>query len=69
MKKIGIALVVAGLVISIFTGISFRKEESLLEIGDYEITREKEKEVNWPQWAGIVVVVAGMALVLFGKKK
>lgn len=69
MKKLGIALVVIGIVISLFTGISFRKEESLVEIGDYEITQEQEKEVNWPRWIGVVVVVAGVSLLIFGRKK
>lgn len=69
MKKFGIALVIIGLLITIFTSISFTTEESLLEIGDLEITHQKEREVNWPRWAGVVVVVGGVALILFDRKK
>jgi uncharacterized membrane protein YdcZ (DUF606 family) len=69
MKKIGIALVIIGLLITIFTSISFTTEESLLEIGDLEVTHEKENEVNWPRWAGVLVMVGGAALILFDRKK
>lgn len=69
MKKFGIALVIIGLLITIFTSIGFTTEESLLKIGDLEVTHEKEREVNWPRWAGVVVVVGGVALILFDRKK
>jgi uncharacterized membrane protein YdcZ (DUF606 family) len=69
MKKIGIALVIIGIVITVFSGISFKHEESLLEVGDYEVTQEKEKEVTWPRWLGLAVVVAGGAIFVFARKK
>jgi hypothetical protein len=69
MRKFGIVLVIVGIVISVFTGITFKREESVVEIGDVEVTREKEKEVNWPQWAGVAVGVAGVILFFAGRKK
>lgn len=55
MRKLGIVLVIVGIVISVFTGITVKQEESVVEIGEIEVTREKEREVNWPQWVGIMV--------------
>ncbi len=69
MKKLGIALIILGIVITVFSGITFQQEESIVEIGDVEVTREREREVNWPQWAGVVVVVAGAVVLLAGRKK
>ena len=69
MKKIGIILIILGIVISVFSGITFRQEEEILEIGDIEVTREKEREVNWPQWAGVVVIAAGVVIFIVGHKK
>ncbi len=69
MRKIGIALIVIGIVVTIFSGISFQKEESVVEIGDYEITREEDKELSWPRWVGIAVIGGGVVLLLAGSRK
>ncbi len=69
MKKFGITLIILGIVISVFSGITFTQEEEIVEIGDIEVTREKEREVNWPQWAGVVVIAAGVIVFIAGHKK
>lgn len=69
MKKVGIVIIVVGILITIFTGISFKTEEEIVEIGEFELTREEEKKVNWAPWVGVVVVAAGAVLVLTAKKK
>jgi drug/metabolite transporter (DMT)-like permease len=69
MKKAGIVIIVVGILITIFTGISFKTEEEVLEIGDYELTREEEHEVNWAPWVGVVVAAAGVVVMLTAKKK
>lgn len=68
MKTIGIILIVAGVAITIFTGVSFQQEESVVEIGDLEVTQEKEKEVEWPRWAGIAAIAGGGVLFLIGRR-
>lgn len=69
MKKIGIGLIIIGIVITVFSGISFKTEESIVEVGDFELTREKEKEVTWPRWAGVGVAVGGVFVFLMGSRK
>lgn len=69
MKKVGIVIIVVGILITIFTGISFKTEEEIIEIGEFELTREEEQEVNWAPWVGVVVVAAGAVVVLTAKKK
>lgn len=70
MKYIGIAIIVIGLAMTFFSGVSIKREEELLEIGEYELTREEEEDVNWPRWAGLTAIGAGVIiLVVAGKKK
>jgi len=69
MKKLGILLIIVGIAITIFSGISFKTEESVVEIGEYEVTREEEKEVTWPRWAGIGVIGGGVLVFLLGSRK
>jgi len=68
MKTIGIILIVAGIATTIFTGVSFKQEESVLEVGDVEVTQEKEEEVEWPRWAGIAAIAGGGVLFLLGRR-
>ena len=70
MKYLGIAIIVIGLAMTIFSGVSVKKEEEILEIGEYELTREDEKNVNWPRWAGLSAIGVGAVILIFaGKKK
>ncbi len=68
MQKLGIIIIVLGILLTIFSGISFKREDTLVEVGDIELTQEKEESVNWPQWLGIASIVGGVVIVLVGRK-
>ena len=69
MKKAGIVILIAGLLITIFTGINFVTEEEVLEVGGIEVTREKEHNFDWSPLVGIGVMVAGGVIYFLGRKK
>ncbi len=69
MKILGIILIVLGLLFTIYTGIDFKIEESVVELGDIEVTREKEKEVNWSPLLGAAAMVIGGVIVFVGSRK
>ncbi len=69
MKKLGIGLIILGIVVTIFSGISFKKEETVVEAGEFELTREEDKDITWPRWAGIAVIAGGVVVLLLGRKK
>jgi uncharacterized membrane protein YdcZ (DUF606 family) len=69
MKVTGIILLIAGLLLLIFTGIDFRTEETLLEVGNLELTGEEEHNVNWSPWLGAGIMVIGGILVFVGSRK
>ena len=69
MKILGIIIFVLGLLFTIYTGLDIKTEESVVELGDLEVTREKEKEVNWSPWMGAAAMVAGGILVFAGSRK
>lgn len=64
MKILGIVLIVAGIVMMIFRSINFTTKEKVADIGSVEINREKEQTVNWPLYAGAVVTVAGVIILV-----
>jgi len=64
MQKIGIGLIVLGLVGLLVSSISFSTQETVVDAGPLEVEREKEQSVPIPQTAAIVVALAGGALVV-----
>lgn len=69
MKKAGLILLVAGLLITIFTTVNFVTEEKVIEIGEIEVTRDKKNNLDWSPLVGVVVIVAGGLVYFLGKKK
>lgn len=63
MKGLGIALVVLGLVALIYGGISWTRRDTVVDAGPIEITTDKREGISIPPIAGVVAVVAGIALI------
>lgn len=68
MKNLGIALIVIGLVMVIIRGFNFTQEKEVVDLGRVEINRQETKTVTWPLYLGGVVLIAGIVLVVAGKK-
>lgn len=68
MKKIGIALIIIGLVVAIFTGVSFFTKEKVLDIGQIEVTKNEKHTATWSPLWGVGIMVVGVVLVLAGRK-
>ena len=60
-----IVLGVAGLAIGQF---SYTETKPVLKIGPMQVNTEEQHRVNIPTIAGVVVVVAGIALVLAARR-
>lgn len=68
MKKIGIALIIIGLVVAIFTGVSFFTKEKVLDVGQIEVTKNEKHTATWSPLWGVGIMVVGAVLVLAGRK-
>lgn len=69
MKTIGIILIIAGIAMFFVTGFSFTTEETVIDAGPIELSAEKEKNVNWPPYAGGASIITGLILLGVSKKK
>ncbi len=69
MKKLGIAILVIGLIITLITGFNYVTREKVVDIAEMEITMNKNHSVAWSPIAGIIVMVIGGGMILFGVKK
>jgi len=70
MKKgIGLILIVLGVVMLIWTGFTYTKKEKVVDAGPLQISADKKKSVNWPPYAGAVLLLGGVALLVVSKKE
>jgi hypothetical protein len=59
MKKTGIAILLVGLGLTIFTVFTIFTKEKVVDIGAIEITRDKPHHLNWSPLIGITVMLVG----------
>ena len=67
-KTIGIILLVVGIVMIIWTGFTYTKKEKVIDAGPIQVSADKQKTVNWPPYAGGILIVGGIILLVTGKK-
>ena len=67
-KTIGIVLMILGIVLLIWTGFTYTKKEKIIDAGPIQVSADREKSVNWPPYAGGIVLVVGAVLFISNKK-
>jgi hypothetical protein len=68
-KIIGVLLLVAGLAMLIWTGFSYTQREKVLDAGPVHLSADKQKTVSWPPYAGGVLIVGGVLVLVVGKRR
>ncbi|ODS57325.1 MAG: DUF3185 domain-containing protein [Acidobacteria bacterium SCN 69-37] len=68
MRLIGIVLIVLGVIGFVFGGISWTRDETVLDAGPIEIQAEKRESVPLTPVASGIAVLAGAVLVFAGKR-
>lgn len=68
-RTIGLILIVVGIVLLVWTGFTYTKKEKIIDAGPVQVSADREKTVNWPPYAGGIVLVVGAVLFIFGKKE
>jgi drug/metabolite transporter (DMT)-like permease len=67
-KLIGAVLIAAGVLALVYGGFSFTKKTHKVDIGVAELKLQDKEKVKVPTWAGVAAIVAGGALLAFGRK-
>jgi uncharacterized membrane protein len=69
ISVIGILLILAGIGVFAYQGFTYTKQEKIAQIGDVNITADTQKTVYFPPIVGGLALVAGLVLVVVGRKK
>ncbi|WP_432710600.1 hypothetical protein [Pedobacter sp.] len=68
-KTVGLILIVIGAILLIWTGFTYTKKEKIVDAGPIQISADREKTVNWPPYAGGIILVAGIVVLVTSKNK
>ncbi|MES2652650.1 MAG: hypothetical protein V4663_12980 [Bacteroidota bacterium] len=68
-RTIGIILIIVGIVLLVWTGFTYTKKEKIIDAGPIQVSADREKTINWPPYAGAIVLVVGAVLFISGKKR
>jgi hypothetical protein len=68
MKKTGIVIIILGLLLTVFTAVTFFTKERVVDIGDVHISRNKPHNLRWSPLIGIAVAGMGGLLLLVDSK-
>ena len=69
MKTAGWLLLVIGIVMIIIKGFSVPVEQKVIDVGPIAVNKTENKWIGWPTYAGGILAVLGVVLVVAGKKK
>ena len=67
-RTIGIALLIIGIVMLIWTGFTYTKKEKVIDAGPIQVSANRQHSVNWPPYAGGLLVIGGIILLVTSKK-
>ncbi|WP_316800383.1 hypothetical protein [Pedobacter frigidisoli] len=68
-RTIGSILMVIGIAMLVWTGFSYTKKEKIVDAGPIQISADREKSVNWPPYAGGIILIAGAVVFVTSRKK
>lgn len=68
-RTIGIVMMILGIVLLVWTGFTYTKKEKIIDAGPIQVSADREKSVNWPPYAGGIVLIVGAVLFITCKKR
>jgi uncharacterized membrane protein len=68
-KTLGLILIVLGIILLIWTGFTYTKKEKIIDAGPIQVSADRQKTVNWPPYAGGIVLIVGAVLFISSRKK
>jgi hypothetical protein len=68
MKLVGIVLIILGVLALAYGGFSYISNDKVAEVGPVQVRADREHTVWIPPVAGGVALIAGIVLVLSGRR-
>lgn len=69
MKTAGWILIVIGIVMIIIKGFSVPVEKNVVDVGPIHVNKTEHKWIGWPTYAGGILAIVGVVLIVADKKR
>jgi len=69
MKTIGFILIIIGIAMIVIRGFNVPVKKNIVNVGPVEISKTENEWIGWPTYAGAIITVAGMVLVITSRNK
>ncbi len=69
MRVLGVILIVVGIIMILIRGFNVPVKKNVVDLGPIEISKTENKWIGWPTYAGGLMTVIGVFLVITDKKK
>lgn len=69
MKILGIVLLVVGIGMILVRGFSVPVKKKVIDVGPLEVNKTENKWIGWPTYAGGLLAVIGVVLVVADRRK
>ena len=69
MKTTGVILLALGVLTLVYAGLAYNKDHMVLRIGSMKVTATEHRNVALPAVAGVIVTIAGGALLALGSRR
>jgi uncharacterized membrane protein YidH (DUF202 family) len=66
LKKAGIIILILGLLMTLYAGLSYFTREKVADLGGREITKDNQNTVNWQPYVGIGIMIVGSVVIVLG---
>jgi uncharacterized membrane protein len=67
-RTIGIIMIALGIIMLIWTGFTYTKKEKIIDAGPIQVSADRQKSVNWPPYAGGILIIGGVVVLVAAKK-
>ncbi|HEV8081856.1 MAG TPA: hypothetical protein VGP55_01560 [Chitinophagaceae bacterium] len=69
MRAAGWILIVVGILMILIKGFSVPVQKKIIDAGPIQVSKTENKWIGWPTYAGGLLAVIGVVLVVADKKK
>jgi hypothetical protein len=69
LKIAGLVLVIAGLVVLLWGGVFWTDRDTIVDVGEFEVTTENREGVAVPPILGGIILVAGIVLLVLPQRR